>query len=91
MSVYHFYSIYIFICVFMNFMSYFKYAPDLVLAQMYIEMKITTLALYRSARQMGNFNWGPVYVMTSFLKCTINVKTDGYENILNFTRQNSIF
>ena len=27
-------------------------------------MKITTLASYR---QMGNFNWGPVYVTTSFL------------------------
>ena len=30
-------------------------------------MKITTLASYRSARQMGNFNWGFVYVTTSFL------------------------
>ena len=29
-----------------------------------LEMKITTLASYRS---MGNFNWGPVYITTSFL------------------------
>ena len=29
-----------------------------------LEMKITTLASYR----MGNFNWGPVYVTTSFLR-----------------------
>ena len=29
-----------------------------------LEMKITTLAAYP---QMGNFNWGPVFVTTSFL------------------------
>ena len=31
-------------------------------------MKITTLAPYLSAQQMGNFNWAPFYVKISFLE-----------------------